>query len=196
MAERELVLCKEMSNRFPGSFNIACSTLFDGYYAGLDVGDIPNDWCDAKLGSAGMSVEKATKVFIAGIKQRGTERQLLTAEVAQIAKRRYMLLEVIEVNLPQNAPSQAKEGEGEYFIGLQTLGTLKVRSWAPEINGEAEIIPDYERIPFDLWLEKEHLQYCFKGMKIEGRVHELDNGVKFIDSITVRHARICGEERC
>lgn len=182
-AERELILCKEMSHRFPGGFNMACSTIFDGYYAGMNAGVNP-PWLEKSDIEVGMPITTAWSSFFMGLQQHGTTAQQKSAETTKVIKRSYMLLEVVDVVIPESIPS---EEEGQIFTGLKTLGKLKVQSFAPEVNGEQPDVPEEDTVELELWIEKEHLQYCFKGMKVEGRVHELDNGVRFIDGITVCH---------
>ena len=160
---------------------MAASVIHDGYYAGMHTGTVPA-WQDGDRIDAGMELTMSHDIYAEGIRKCGTKGQQDTIKTAKVIKRTYMLLGVTDVVMPETLPPV----EGEALTGLKTLGVLKLKPWVMEdgdsVNPE---IPADEMGEFDLWLEKENLQYCFKGMKIEARVHRLDNGMRFIDSITV-----------
>ena len=191
-AERELVLCFNVSNRLPGTFNMACSTIYGGFYAG--VGDLDKTWDDSAdmNKDAGYDDSTARVIVTAALSKRGTPEQRANGLSRRLVRKDFMSLEVTEV-VPA-APMTAEEWadpalfENKYFCRTQALGKLRVKTWRPEDpdaeSDDAE--DDWQPGEFDIWLEKIAYQYCFVGMHLEACVHTMDDGLVFIDTVTVR----------
>jgi len=187
MAETELVSCHYISDRLLDPFNMACSTIFDGYYAGIDSKE--STWAEG-LGPAGYDEDTADQIVKCALDKYGTAKQKVKGLLRSVVRRDYMSLEVVEVVLPAWEPPPPKSAdkslpENKYFRGLHALGKLKLKPWVPsEANEEREILPEDQNEVLEIWLEKAIIQYCFIGMHIEARVHRLEDDVNFIDSVT------------
>jgi hypothetical protein len=194
-AEKELVLCANVSNRLPGTFNMACSTVYGGFYAGL--GDTDKSW---KVGvfdkqgnpqEAGLSEKLAEELILVALSKRGTPEQQANGLARKVVRKDYMSLEVEQIVPAPPDPRLYKEDdkslpENKFFRGTQALGSLKVKPWIPEDPlVEHYELPQDQCEVFEILLEKTVLQYCFVGMHLEARVHRFDDGLIFVDSITV-----------
>lgn len=199
MAEKELALCRHTSHRLPGNFNMACSTLFGGHYAGMK--DETQTW-DTLTPPIGLTNKEATDIFNACVQARGTSDQKEAGLNVEITKAEYMGMEVIGIIFPNlerkrgKDEAKAEEPEGSkananennnptakpYEVtGLKALGRLLVKPWTPD----DELPPETDLVEFDIWLELEVLQFCFTGMHLEAKVHRLSSGIFWIDSVTV-----------
>ncbi|KAA8904995.1 Argonaute complex, subunit Arb1 [Sphaerosporella brunnea] len=187
-AEKELVLCANVSNRLPGTFNMACSTIYDGLYAGI--GDTDKTWEVGVDQEAGLDEKLAKELILVALSKRGTPEQQAKGLTRKVVRRDYMSLEVVEVILSPPDPGLSGESgktlpESKFFRGTQALGSIKVKPWIPE-----DPLAEYYELPqeqcqiLEIWLEKAILQYCFVGMHLEARVHRFDDGLNFIDSVT------------
>lgn len=221
LAEKELILCRQVSSRLPGKFNMACSTLFGGYYKGMQ--DETMTW-DAGLASdVGLTNAQALAIFNAGMEKRGTALQKEMGKRTKLVKGEFLAVEVtgivfagtsgVKKPLPRDIEDEItalKEEEkriGESKLpgtrkmanvetekmdklpqyndtGLNALGRLLVKVWVPEGPEEQETL-ETELDEFEIWLEMEVLQYCFVGMHLEAKVHTMNSGIIWIDSVTV-----------
>lgn len=210
LAEKELILCRQVSSRLPGKFNMACSTLFGGYYKGMQ--DETMTW-DAGLASdVGLTDAQALAIFNAGMEKRGTAFQKEMRERTKLVKGEFLAVEVTGIvfagtsgvtkPLPKDIEDEItalKEEEkriGESKLpgmdklpqyndtGLNALGRLLVKVWVPEGPEEQEAV-ETELDEFEIWLEMEVLQYCFVGMHLEAKMHTMSSGIIWIDSVTV-----------
>lgn len=199
LAEKELILCRQVSSRLPGKFNMACSTLFGGYYSGMK--DESLTW-DAGLASGvGLTNREAEDIFTAGIEKRGSAFQKELGLRAKLLKAEFLALEVtgivfagtsgVKKPLPKKIEEEIaalgeeqKEKPKYNDTGLNALGRLLVKVWVAEGPEEQEL-PDTDLDEFEVWVEMEVLQYCFVGMHIEARVHQMSSGIIWIDSVTV-----------
>lgn len=218
LAEKELILCRQVSSRLPGKFNMACSTLFGGYYMGMQ--DDTLTW-DAGLASdVGLSNAKAESIFNASLEKRGTAFQKEMGKRTTLVKGEFLAVEVTgivfagtsgvkkplpkEIEAEITALEEAEQRIGESSTakkstvetekkkeplkyndtGLNSLGRLLVKVWVPDGPEEQET-PETELDEFEIWLEMEVLQYCFVGMHIEAKVHIMNSGIIWIDSVTV-----------
>lgn len=92
LAEKELILCRQVSSRLPGKFNMACSTLFGGYYKGMQ--DETMTW-DAGLASdVGLTNSQAEAIFDASLKKRGTAFQKEMGKRTRLMKGEFLAVEV------------------------------------------------------------------------------------------------------
>lgn len=71
-----------------------------------------------------------------------------------------------------------------------TLGKLHCRRWTYPLARRYDLSDDGLKKSkveetFTLWLEEDILENCFSGLKLEGVVFELDNGVKWLDSCSL-----------
>ncbi|KAF8532900.1 Argonaute complex, subunit Arb1 [Trichophaea hybrida] len=188
-AERELVLCSNVSNRLPGSFNMACSTIYEGFYSG--VGEQSKTWDVGKDQLAGLDEKTARELVTVALLKRGSPENQQNGLTRKVLRRDYMSLEVTEVIQGSSDPkllgndSDKSLSENKYFCRLQSLGKLKVKSWIPEDPLEGKHVLTEDQVEeLEIWLEKSILQFCFVGMHLETRVHRYDDGLVFIDNVT------------
>ncbi|KAH0605537.1 uncharacterized protein H6S33_004759 [Morchella sextelata] len=209
LGEKELILCRQVSARLPGKFNMACSTLYGGYYAGIK--DESLTWSGGAYSDIGLTDFEAIQIVKACLGKRGTALQIETGPRMKLLKGEYLSLEVIGIvlagtggvkkPLPEHIQKDIDEGviqprsnidepiaadpskKGYEPVGLNALGKLLVKVWCPEGPEESEW-PETDLDEFEIWLEMETLQYCFVGMHLEAKVHTMSNGVIWIDSVT------------
>jgi len=198
LGEKELPLCKMVSDKFPGEFNKSCSTLFGGYYQQLvptgvwDGGsssDNPNERTFISPIAAGYTKDEAQKIYLNGIKQIHTllqneeeqgEGEDVTTKTKTIYKE-HISLRVTDLHFPPEGTSK------------DALGILHVVLWDPEEQNTSTSTTGLsvsvrskwtDTDGFDLMIEKHALQYCFEGMCFNCTVHELDNGLIYFDQVT------------
>lgn len=221
LAEKELILCRQVSSRLPGKFNMACSTLFGGYYKGMQ--DETMTW-DAGLASdVGLTNSQAEAIYNAGLEKRGTAFQKEMGKRTKLVKGEFLAVEVtgivfagtsgVKKPLPReiedeitalkeeekrigeskppdtgkknNVETEKMDKLPQYSdAGLNALGRLLVKVWVPEGPEEQEAL-DTELDEFEILLEMEVLQYCFVGMHLEAKMHTMNSGIIWIDSVTV-----------
>ncbi|KAF3086168.1 hypothetical protein TWF569_009411 [Orbilia oligospora] len=170
-AKEELPICAVLSDKFPGDFNKACSTLFGGYWSYMT----PREWekvdgeLDFKKPEPGLSKEKASEIYHALI----CELPHITFDISKTPReiyREYASLEVVSVWLPK--PGSPLK-----------LGRIVCKSWTPE---EALPITSKWSEPNNLTLycEKTVAQYAYPKMHFGCTVHELDYGLVYFDEIS------------
>jgi len=168
---------------------MACSTLYDGYYAGMR-DDSQYTWKEGKA-DIGLDPKLAEDIFNVCVAKRGTPEQQKIGLKAEVLKREYISMEVIGITFPNTEDPRLPEDDPEapknkHCRDLTALGRLQVKTWVPEQDEDesAIVLPQNEEETFEIWLEKSILQYCFLGMHMEARVHQLSTGLVFIDSVT------------
>ncbi|KAI9683585.1 MAG: hypothetical protein M1829_004888 [Trizodia sp. TS-e1964] len=184
LAQDELCKIGALSKILPGDFNIACSTLFGGYYKGLY--NYNQDWVgEDEL--AGMDDKRAKLAVMAGLATVGedsfysamNQAQLTVVESAQTC------FEVTEI-IP------AKASTREFYTtldDLQSLGVIKAKTWInpsapPEDMTDSELenrTPEIAQHEF--WVEEDILDHCFIGMKVDATVRKLSCGIEYFDSV-------------
>ncbi|KAI5847449.1 Argonaute complex, subunit Arb1 [Tricharina praecox] len=192
LAEKELVLCIHVSNLLPGSWNMACSTIYGGSYAGIFDPEATWDDTDRSL-MAGLDPKMAKELILVGLNRRGTPEQIARGLDRKLTEFKHFLsLEVLEVVMPGPSPPLPENADmalpdNKYFRNTQALGYLKVTPWVAEEPFKEDQLNVEDRLrglEIIIWLEKICLQYCFPGMHVEAKVHQFDDGLIFIDSVT------------
>ncbi|TKA63134.1 hypothetical protein B0A49_09908 [Cryomyces minteri] len=174
-AETELLAVRKLASLLPGDCNTACSTLFGGYYAGID--------------------KKARQIVMAGIAAYGTDEQFAQAEAAKGALKtvaeELVGLEVVEI-LHADAETRAYY-EGELAgTGLRTLGAILVRRWTASTFASSDLpLLSTSLTPHTspsetvrILIESPLLAHLTPGLKIEATLRTLDIGLHFLDSVT------------
>ncbi len=198
IADKELFAVREASWSLPGPFNVACSTLFGGYYSHLYSGN--QEWAqglDDVTGGVGMSDRAATKIAMAGLgayanmdlTQAATEKRL------KVLKSERLGFEITEVIYADANTRRYYEEDVRKQLGtrLQALGKIKVKTWInpdqPEedMSDDGEQSSDHSPSEFELWIEENLLDLCTVGMKIEAEVKELGFGFRYFDSVSAVH---------
>ncbi|KAI9848025.1 MAG: hypothetical protein M1837_001127 [Sclerophora amabilis] len=187
LASKELTEIKKVSQKLPGDFNMACSTLYGGYYQGLYSG--AQAWAQDLDLHSGMDDTRAKQVVMTAISAHGTEEQFAQAQhEIKVEKAEEVGFEVKEIVF---ASAETKEFyENNLGGAVKVLGKLKVKSWdhpfAPEedVSDDEEEAKPFEIQPYEFWVEEELLQHCFVGMKIMATVRTLNCGVQYFDAVT------------
>lgn len=195
LAEEEFAKLAKVDFALPGDFNVACSTLHDGTWAGLRPVDPNADWV-LEEDKIGLSDKDAEVIFLTGVVAHGTPEQV--QQVATAAKKKAHLdtvstqqmgLEVVGIEF---ATGQAKETFSDDRIQgtiVKPTGKLICKGWevphAPPKDLPPEVIAARKaksKEKMEFLMEEETLEYCYPGLKLEGVVKELSNGIKWIDS--------------
>src|SRR5688572_5850391 len=98
----------------PGTFNMACSTIYDGSYAGVYTSE-DLTWDDDSEKSistrtAGLSDAEARDIIRVALLRCGTAKQQETGVDREIESREYMNLEVSGVKMPSYEQPPVPEG--------------------------------------------------------------------------------------
>ena len=175
----------------PGPFNIACSTLFGGYYENLYVGD--QDWAKGLNLNWGMSPDRARKVFKFGLAAHGDD-ELVNRYNKQVADKSVRVEDVFETGLEITALVPANEeilSLYAHFPGLSPLGLLYAKTWYPPLPPVEDLTLEEENsLPppvfreHVLWVEDTILEKCFVGMRFETTIRKLSFGVHYFDTVT------------
>ncbi|KAF3930433.1 hypothetical protein ABW20_dc0102978 [Dactylellina cionopaga] len=170
MASQELPICSLLSNKLPGDFNKACSTLFGGYWSIIT----PQQWekadgeDDSKKPEPGFTKEKALEIYNSLISELDVSHDL--NKLPGETYKEYATLQVASVWLPEPGSSR-------------NLATIHCQPWTPEESSPIESkwgSPD----GITLYCEKTIAQYAYPKMHICCTLHELDNGLIYFDEIT------------
>ena len=193
-AEDELLKLTEVDHGLPGGFNKACSTLFDGNFAGVyPIGD----WCqeDDKIGWSNYDAEL---VFTFGVFAHGSKAQeaklaeakakgISTKNAFKVVNEENLGLEVVGVEFARDEAKGIYNDDKVTGTIIRPMGKLKCARWEvphasptdlPKSATKAKKLEKYEFL-----VEEETLQQCVVGMKLECCVKELDIGIKWIDYV-------------
>lgn len=200
LAETELWMINQLAAVMPGDFNKAASTLYGGFYKGLNVEE--PTWTTDLPQTLGMSNAVAERIFNVAIGHLATTEQFEAMmdckQIAYVTKTDFRSLEVVEIVMPSQEVkyyySGTKDTRG-VAGNLKPLGVLRVKNWNNPEAAEEDLTEEEEAaiaaaggsindsVTEDFWLEEHILKLCFVGMKFECTVRELNIGVKYFDSI-------------
>lgn len=196
-AETELFAVKKLGYILPGDFNVAASTLYGGRYEGFhisaraweDYADEP----DTLVSLGGLSVSDAERIFKTAIAFEGNNNMFdkVMAEDIKIVQTENRCFEVARVHratdesLKQYASVKNIAGEAG---SIKALGVMVVKPWEGPGMQEEDLTDDEATVVLEggeerFWVEDETLDLVFLGLKMEVVVHELNIGIKFIDSV-------------
>lgn len=191
IAKVELWKSQQACTWAPGDFNVACSTLFGGYYYGCYTGD--KEWSDDM--GLGMPEDTARKVAKFGIVGSGTLEQAslfrLLADSNQLKSTCLDLngLEVTSVSAPD---PDVRDFYHSYASDLQPLGKIRARPWQNpkyvDYDDEDGLVNNTQydsakATEYEFFLEESILKHCFVGMKLEASVWEINCGIYYIDNV-------------
>ncbi|RMZ88486.1 hypothetical protein DV736_g4282, partial [Chaetothyriales sp. CBS 134916] len=201
-ANSELWALAEASPWLPGSFNIACSTLFDGQYArnydgesdwtpggsGLTFVGMKRDTAEAvlKFGIAGAAPEHVYRDF-----QARNQADQFEDRVQVVETRSGVGFEIIELVPPTKQCIQLYKQQSKDFI---SVGRLYARSWknpnlppddltSEEKQALAHPSAAQSKDEFLFLLESVIINKLRPGCKIEATVSKLNCGIWFFDEI-------------
>ncbi|EKD18262.1 uncharacterized protein L3040_004779 [Drepanopeziza brunnea f. sp. 'multigermtubi'] len=201
LAEQELWAIHVLNFKLPGDFGIAASTLYGGRFKGLcleNEGWVKEDPNFAEMMSLnqGFSDEKASRIFMTSVAFAGDDELFVKTSEGnlRIVKTEVKFLEAIKIKRAsvESIETYAGVTDHEGKPGkIKPLGSIWYKAWeGPGFDDEDLTDEEIEAAKIALatapvekfWLEDDILQDCFEGMKIEATVHELNTGLKFIDS--------------
>lgn len=143
LAAREVPATKLFSLAIPGDFNMACSTLYDGYYRGLYNGD--QDWAKDSGLTVGMSDDHALKVLKAGLAAYGTAEQIQHVESGRP-------VHVVDVSVPNTGfevtsilPADDRVRDlytNTYGGSFKTLGRIRAKPWIKPYAAVEDVTDD------------------------------------------------------
>ena len=195
VAEEELVKLREVDRRLPGGFNSACSTLFEGNYAGLCAS---GGW-DNQESKMGWSDEDAEKVVTTGIFAHGTEEQLVklekshsSGEPAHVIFEGKVGLEVVGIQLAAGEVKKIYDDPTFTDTYIRPMGKLICKRWnvphAPPVDLPDSVEQGQKGKKYEFLVEEETLKFCYPGLKFEAVVKELDLGIAWIDYLEATYA--------
>ena len=198
-ADTELWSCAEAQRWLPSDFNIACSTLFDGYYSRHYDGK--TSWMPEDAGVAGfigMTAEIAREVVkfaIAGAASEEVYQAWYEGAVADNLKvvevREGAGFEIVAVEqVDEETRTFYKAQSSEY----RPVGRIRAVPWtnpdAPPEDLTAEertalafrgASKQNDETVYEFLIEEVVLQHLFVGMKMEATVRRLSCGIWFFD---------------
>ncbi|KXL50061.1 hypothetical protein M433DRAFT_163800 [Acidomyces richmondensis BFW] len=207
VAEAELPGLAKLDQSLPGAFNVACSTLFKGTYAGLyrtiasDQTDDDNN-CWIHIGdNIGLSGPQADIIFKAAIAAFGTEeqnREVRDGHELTVVSEQKLGLEVTRMEFPSQAIKDFYGNIGRHYPDetgnsfVQPMGKLICQIWdvpfAPSLDLPSHVIRELSSRKtagkeYAFILEEDTLRCCVPGMKMEALVKELDIGIQWLDHL-------------
>ncbi|KAI9753916.1 MAG: hypothetical protein M4579_004937 [Chaenotheca gracillima] len=190
LAVEELSSIKELSQTMPGDFNVACSTIYGGYYQGMYSGN--QDWADGIDLTCGMDDARAKQVVMTAISALGTDEQF------EQAQREIVIINNEELGIEVTGIELATDETRAFYensLGgaLKTMGKLLVKSWdhpfaPPEDMSDDGQAEDQDRAfqerTFEFWVEEDLLHRCFVGLKAIVNVRTLNCGINYFDTVS------------
>lgn len=201
IASKELWDNQQFTNKAPGDFNAACSTLFGGFLYDMYVED--DKWGDRKDTGVRLTRDIARKVVKFALAGAGTNEQAQRfRELANNNDLRAMLVEDIhgfQVTAVYPIESDVRSFYQEYASDLHPVGRLTARAYfdpgkpvydlSPEERLEWEI-GNIQMPEFEFFLEEDLLEHCYPGMKVMTSVWELNCGFHFFEDIQTAYCSI------
>jgi hypothetical protein len=223
LAEPELLHLSAIDRALPGNFNIACSTLFDGRWAGLsrlandpfarDYSTAPAEEWAGPDDSIGLSESDAFAIFATAIMAYGSEAQVTQLEQRHASKTKFVKIHTVDVGLEVlgvELPSSEKHPDAHAVYtdprilaktsAIQPLGKLLCRIWIPPHRRapSSPQVPAKFRDPLSFLVESSTLKLITPGMKMEVTLCSLDLRILWLDSVQFVYPSFfewCGNEK-
>ncbi|KAK4574736.1 hypothetical protein LTR86_001577 [Recurvomyces mirabilis] len=188
-AEIELPKLAIVDRSLPGAFNSACSTLLGGSWA--NARRAKDSWANDG-DNIGLERGQADIIVKAGVAAHGSDEQLKSVNdgMSRVSTERGGL-EIVGVQLADEKTKQFYAdlgGRERYEDFIHCMGKLICKRWAVpfaapvDVPASAKVKPNKDET-FTFLVEDETLKFCEAGMKMAATVIEMNNGIKFIDSI-------------
>ncbi|KAH7063373.1 Argonaute siRNA chaperone complex subunit Arb1-domain-containing protein [Macrophomina phaseolina] len=201
LAESEFPKVAATSANLPGDFNVACSTLFNGFYKDKCV--IMGGWDDVEQSGvrgkfAEHTKEKSSIIFKTAIGAHGTEKQVkILEEVFEDIICTHTIestgIEVTAVEMPSAEVLElyaAINAQTKSRLDLKPLGKLHCKHWDIPDFGSYDLPQWYAKQKreekerkYEFWVEADILQSCFMGMKMQASIRTLSIGIHCLDEI-------------
>lgn len=200
-AKKELWAIRHLNYFLPGSFNMACSTLYGGYFKDryLPVGNLwrPSDAIIAEIGQkiVGMEDREAQCVVKTAISVMDNEKmpKATALKTLYVVKVEELFLEIVEVIRADpkfiDSYAHSKDYEGKEGA-MHPLGKLRLKHIDNPNPSNEDCSDDGMDEPIDdsaieeFWVEDSILEHCIVGVKMLANVFELNTGLKYFDQIS------------
>lgn len=160
LAEDELPKLIEIGKLLPGEFAIACSTLFEGSYAGVHRDDDAGWHDSSEKANVGLSQKEAEEVFRAGIPSGAG-----SVDDLKVVWERNIGLEVVKA----------------------VNEKLVCKPWELPFDHSVPEEPVDPTQEFEFLIGKPTVDKCFPGLKLDVIVKKLSNGLHWIDYVYAAH---------
>lgn len=197
-AEHELTDTHRLQRLLPGPFNTACSRLFGGaqqqLYGGEQAWQKANQNNGGGTFDPGQSDTKARQTFMTGMvsldldiasKLSPSGNSRITQEEEVVKVESDVGMEVMSILPPSDETVAFYE---ELGADLSPIGKIVCKPWVSPGFGDWDLPPGVSpEMPtsetYTIYLERDMLNLCFKGMKLEGNVHTLACGLQWLDAV-------------
>ncbi|GME43388.1 RNA-binding protein Lupus La [Neofusicoccum parvum] len=202
LTEIEFPKVTATASKLPGDFNVACSTLFDGFYKDkyTRIGDWDELESEEQRGRFSTHTkEKSGIILKAAIGAHGTEEHMEALEtgfntISCTGTADGIGLEVTGVEMPSAEVLEIYATINTQMKGrfaLEPLGKLYCRPWDIPDFGTYDLpawrLRELEKEKadkrYEFWVEANILESCFVGMKMQACVRTLSLGIMCLDQI-------------
>nr|POE72071.1 argonaute-binding protein 1 [Quercus suber] len=195
VAREEFPLLAHVDQQLPGSFSIACSTLYRGHFANLHrPTDLDSAWVHSGE-NMGLSQKDAHLIFMAAMTVYGSSEQrehLKDYEQFKIISSDEVGLEVAKIQRISGAARDFYDNPKLKDTIIRPMGKLVCKRWripdhAPrdlpkwKVDLDREVEKSGEMLEF--LMDDEILKHCYPGFKIAAIVNRLDSGITWIDRV-------------
>lgn len=193
LADKELPDMLTLGKYLPGQFNIACSTLNKGHYAGLHSSHAINEeWAAAVDKSVGLSDQDATAVLAIHsclwVDEADEDKVIPSlkgdGKVVSSEEVRMKIVSVERATDKQASIFKAPQIQGSFLkkTGKITCKRCELPFAAP-VDLPPAILKRRAAQTLEFYVEDETLDLCVPGMGIWAVVKELDVGIKWLDTL-------------
>ncbi|KLJ11347.1 hypothetical protein EMPG_13384 [Blastomyces silverae] len=192
-AKEELWKAQQANCWAPGNFNMACSTLFGGYFYGFYTGG--QEW-SKEVGAEGMEDSVARKVVKFALAGAGSYEQAVRfRDLANSNELKATCVDEngFEVTAITPVDSDVRDFYKQHALDLQPVGKLRAKPWRNPGLPEEDLPPGqicgtepsspsatYE---YEFFVDESVLRFCFVGMKVDTSVWELNCGLHYFDNV-------------
>ncbi|GAB7355094.1 hypothetical protein MBLNU459_g5677t1 [Dothideomycetes sp. NU459] len=189
VADKELFSVVFVSEQLPGPINQAFSRLYGGSAAAIYRDNQTWDGHE-NAGATEMDCRDMVEMAVSAF---GTAYQIEQASDASTCKVVYeeeLGFEVVSVEMANDEVKFCYEVARKRNPVINVLGQLHCRRWTYPLarrcthSEETSQRQNSEQV-FTLLMERDILESCFVGMKFEGKICELDNGIKWLDRFSL-----------
>ncbi|OJD22885.1 hypothetical protein ACJ73_05763 [Blastomyces percursus] len=196
-AKVELWKAQQANCWAPGNFNMACSTLFAGYFYGFYTGG--QEW-SKEVGAEGMEDNVARKVVKFALAGAGSYEQAVRfRDLANSNELKATCVDENGFEVIAIAPvdSDVRDFYKQHAPDLEPVGKLRAKPWRnPRLPEEdlprgqiCGIQPSSPSVAdeYEFFVDESMLQFCFVGMKVDTSVWELNCGLHYFDNVMAVH---------